>query len=56
MKITKGQTALIVLVIGVLITIVTGILFVKNHPFIAVPFIGGLITTLVGYLMYQRNK
>jgi hypothetical protein len=55
MKITKLQTALIVLVIGAVISLMAVMGFVKTHPILALTIVGGIVTTVVGYIMYRNN-
>ena len=55
MKITKEQTAEIVIGAGVIALAITTIAFVKTHPIYAILAVVAVIATVVGYVMYKRN-
>lgn len=56
MKITKLQTALIVEVIGVIATAITGFVLVKSHPIQTVLVAVSVATVIVGEVMRRHNS
>ena len=56
MKITKEQTALIIMVVGSVISLIAVATFIRTHPIYALVIIASLISIGIGYYMYYRNK
>lgn len=56
MKISKDLTAQIVMTAGIIVTILTMIKFVQNHPIFGFFMVGGMITFGIGYTMYKNNS
>lgn len=56
MKITKGQTALIVIAIAGIIGAIILYNFVRLHPIFAILITLATIGVVVGCIMYKRNK
>lgn len=56
MKITKKDTAVIVMISG-LATVVAGLAgAIIKFPVILVPILGGVITAIIGYFMYRNQE
>ena len=56
MRITKGQTALIVITIAGTIGALVTISFFKTHPIYGASILIATLGVIVGSLMYKRNK
>jgi hypothetical protein len=56
MKITKGQTALIVIAIAGTIGALIVVNLFKAHPIYGASILIATLGVVIGYLMYRRNK
>lgn len=55
MKITKMATALIVEVIGIIATVITGYILIMAHPVKTILVLVGVTTIVIGEIMRRHN-